>query len=382
MRLRSPRLANLLPLLLLLLGTAAISSDASDDDALALESATVEQGTAASTRIFVEGALGIAEQRYGMGSRSISRLSIDGRHGTRLSDRLRAELSARLDTRQPEDLRVDNPVFSLREAFVGWQDDTARTVLDLGRINQRNGPAYGYNPTDFLRDGSLRTVVTVNPLEQRENRLGSVMARWQGLWPDGGASFLVSPRLAHGPSSNGMSFDWGATNNRNRAVASYSGRLGKRASGQLLAYKGKGLQLQWGATGTALLSDAMVTYAEWSWSRERDLLSKALATSVPETSGNRIVAGLTYTTAGKLSITTELQYNRFALNRDTWEALAGAPQQVWALYYLTAQDLHELASRTGLLVYATQKDLFVKKLDLTGFIKFNGTCLLYTSRCV
>lgn len=356
-----------------LMFAAAGHARASDIDPLALESAPVQQRSSAPTRLLIEAAVGAAEQRHGLGSRSISRLSLDTYSSSGFSDGLRGLISARLDTTRPKDPRVDNPVLSLREAFVGWQDDSASTVLEVGRISLRNGPAYGFNPTDFLRDGSLRTVVTVNPLAQRENRMGSVMLRAQRIWAGGGLSLVHSPKLESRSSSRGVDFDWGATNNRSRGVASISARFGERANSQILLYKEEGREAQLGINFTGLLSDALVAHAEWSRGREPDLLTRALGLPRAEVKGNRGVAGVTYSTVFRLSVTAELQYNRFALDRADWRALAGSSLDLWAAYHLTVQDHLDIASRQALLLYATQKSFILGKLDLSGFVKLNRT---------
>ena len=60
------------------------------------------------------------------------------------------------------------------------------TLIDLGRINVRNGVALGYNPTDYFRAGAVRAAVSVSPASLKENRQGSVMLRGQPAgMPDG-----------------------------------------------------------------------------------------------------------------------------------------------------------------------------------------------------
>ena len=45
-------------------------------------------------------------------------------------------------------------------------------VLTFGPpFNLRFGPGYGYNPTDFFRDGSLRVLTTADPFALHEIRL-------------------------------------------------------------------------------------------------------------------------------------------------------------------------------------------------------------------
>ena len=60
-----------------------------------------------------------------------------------------------------------------------WQPEGGSSIFDFGRINVRGGPGYGYNPTDFFRDGSLRVITSADPFALRQNRMGSVMLRAQ-----------------------------------------------------------------------------------------------------------------------------------------------------------------------------------------------------------
>ena len=283
---------------------------AADDDldALSLQSAPEAMPESArTTQLFVEGALGHASQRYQLGGKSLGRASVDITHSSRLAPGLRAVISNRLDVVDPVEPGADAAVNSLREAYVSWQPATGNTVLELGRINLRYGPAYGYNPTDFFRDGSLRTLTTVNPFALRENRLGTFMLRGQQLWSGGSLSVAYSPKLASAANTDGLSLDWGTTNHRDRMVMALSTQLSQNVNSQLLAYKEQGLSTTVGANLTALLSDGAVGHVELSRGKEPNLLSRALGTPSQKATRNRFAGGVTYTTLGKLSFTAEYQ---------------------------------------------------------------------------
>ena len=341
-------------------------------DALSLQS---DMGTTAEaareTRLFVEGAIGDASQRYLPSSRNIGRASIDFWHSARLAPGLRAVFSDRIDYLYPRDAGADSTVNSLREAYLSWQPEGENTVLELGRINLRYGPGYGYNPTDFFRDGSLRVLTSADPFALRQNRLGSVILRAQRLWTHGSLSIAYSPKLADRPSANGLSLDLGSTNNRNRALIALGTQFSQRVSSQVLLYKDGGMTPTLGANLTALLSDAAVSHLEWSRGNEPDLLSRALAQPVTsKVTRNRFVGGVTYTTASKLSVTAEYQYNGFATGQLDGPILGAAPASRLA-YFGEALRLQELASRRAYLVYVTQKSLWLKALDLTAYLRFN-----------
>ena len=341
-------------------------------DALSLQSdigPTIE--AARETRLFIEGAIGNASQRYLPNSHNIGRASIDFWHSTRLAPGLRAVFSDRLDYLYPRDAGADSSVNSLREAYLSWQAGGENTVLELGRINLRYGPGYGYNPTDFFRDGSLRVLTSADPFVLRQNRLGSVMLRAQRLWRDGSLSVAYSPKLADHPSPNGLSLDLGATNNRNRALIALGTQFSQRVSSQVLLYKDDGMTPTLGANLTALVSDAAVAHLEWSRGNEPDLLSRALALpEINKATRNRFVGGVTYTTVGKLSVTAEYQYNGFAISQSA-EPILGTALTNRLAYFREGLRLQDLASRQAYLVYITQKSLWLKDLDLTAYIRFN-----------
>lgn len=361
---------------------AAVAADVdADAEALSLTSAPAEATTAAQekgaadNRLFVEGALGVGSPRDGSGKHSLRRASVDFIHAGSFAPGWRAVLSDRLDYVRPRDLRnvrSDGTVNSLREAYLSWQPADGNTAVDLGRMNLRNGPAYGYNPTDFFRDDSLRVVTTTNPLSLRENRLGTVVLRGQRLWNGGSVSLALSPKLASSPSSAGESLDLGATNRRNRGLIVLGNQWSDRISSQLLVYKESAARAQIGASLTALVGDATVAFVEASRGREPDLASRALGLPAAPASRNRIAAGATYTFASKLSLTGEYEYNGFAVGRDQWNAIGAASATALGAYLLEAQRRQDLASRQAWLVYATQKDLFVKNLDLTALLRIDA----------
>ena len=364
-------LATLVALASLQAAPVSAATDA-DADALNLESApeAAAAPAAADTRMFVEGAIGNASQRYLPNSRDTARASFDFSHTARLGPGLRAVFSDRVDHLYPRVAGADATVNSLREAYLSWQPESRNTVLEFGRINLRYGAGYGYNPTDFFRDGSLRVVTTADPFALRENRQGSVMLRAQRLWTGGSLSLAFSPKLADRPNPDGWSPDLGSTNNRNRSLIALGTQWSQRVSSQLFFYKEAGLSPAVGANMTALLSDAAVAHLEWTRSKEPDLLTRAFSLPSSAATRNRFVSGITYTTSGKLSVTAEYEYNGFGLNRSGWAALG--PASATQLAYLgEALRLQELAPRQAYLIYVTQKSLWLKDLDLTAYLRIN-----------
>ena len=341
------------------------------DDALNLESAPVEKvESARNTKMAIEGAIGNHSQRYQSDSINTQRASFDFFYAGSLGTGLRAVLSDRVDAMHPAVSGKDATVNSLREAYLSWQPGGGDTVLDVGRINARSGPAYGYNPTDFFRDGSLRVLTSADPFALRQNRMGSFMLRGQRMWKGGSLSAAYSPKLANTPSANGWNLDLGSTNNRNRALVTLGTQFSQSVNSQVMLYKEDGQSATLGANMTALLSDAATAHVEWTHGSEPNLFNRALGVPTSAVTRNRFVGGVTYTTLAKTSITAEYQYNGFGLNQSGWSALASTPGA--QLGYLSeALRLQELAPRQAYLIYVTQKDLMMKGLDLTAYLRLN-----------
>jgi len=361
-------------LTVLVLTQAFLANADSETDALSLESA-VEPAAAAdkpNTKIFIEAAVGSDSQRYQLQSQRTGRLSLDFSHTVKLGPSLRAVVSDRIDAIYPSTTVGDSTLNSLREAYVSWQPENGNTILEFGRINLRYGPGYGYYPTDFFRDGSLRAVTTADPFALRENRLGTVMLRGQRLWDGGSLSIAYSPKLAKLPSRDGWNLDLGSTNNRDRMLVALGTQFSQTVSSQLLVYKDGGRSTTLGANLTALLSDAAVAHVEFTRGTEPDLLSRALATSGSSSARNRFSGGVTYTTLGKLSVTAEYEYNGFALSRENWANVGARSPAIQSAYLLEAARLQELAPRQAYLIYASQKSFLLKDMDLTAFLRVNA----------
>ena len=348
---------------------------ADDSDALALEAAPEAGAKPAADkalRLYIEGAAGRIAQRYGLPDLDVRRLSLDLNWSTRLSDRWRFAISNRLDDIHPTDGNAPSTLNSLREAYVSWQGVAGTDIAEFGRINLRTGPAYGFNPTDYFRDGALRATTTADPFALRENRLGTVVARYQRLWAGGGVSLALAPKLASAPSHNSLSLDLGATNHRHRGVASWSAQFSDKLSGQVLAYADQDRGAQLGASMTALLSTALVGHLELSRGRDDDLFSAKVLGLPRQATRNRLSAGATFTTATQLALTAEYEYNGFAPDQAAWNAGGSAGLAAFGSYLQAAQARQDIASRSAWMIYATQKSALWKSLDLTAFMRINA----------
>ena len=124
-------------------------------------------------RMFVEGAGGQGSLRGSGEVVNTARASFDARFDAALMPGLRGVLSDRIDTVHSNGVPRGRDVNTLREAYLSW----ARTddqIIDFGRVNVRHGVATGFNPTDWFKEGALRSIVSPDPLMLRENRQGTV----------------------------------------------------------------------------------------------------------------------------------------------------------------------------------------------------------------
>lgn len=346
---------------------------AADDDALALQSAPepAKRVEEQPLRAYVEAAFGNISHARGAPSQALRRASLDLNWTWRPAPSWRVVVSDRLDDRHPVDEGQRSTVNSLREAFVSWQSEAGQTLIEFGRINLRYGPAYGYNPTDFLRSGSVRSQTSVDPLSVRENRMGTVMFRTQQLWAGGGASMLYAPKLASGSSAHSFSADFGATNNSHQALVAVSGQLSDKFSGQLLAHGQDGRGLSVGANATWLVSDSTVAFAEWAAGRDTPLLVLGANGGAAKARRHRAVAGATFTSGKNISVTAEFEYNGFAADRAGLSQLARFGSEALGSYLGAAQFRQESASRRAVLLYAVQRGGLSKNTDVTALLRIN-----------
>lgn len=325
-------------------------------------------------RMFAEGAAGWTDLRPavpGPAGRATQRLSLDLQLDAPLASGLRAVFADRLDVdwqRHRQNQRHE--ANTLKEAYLSWRPSND-LIVDLGRVNQHAGVAVGYNPTDFFRDGALRSVVTVDPASLKKDRQGSVMLRAQALWEGASLTALYSPALAQGPNAAAFNPDWGATNARDRGLLIFSKRLGEDLNPQWLLYKDAGASPQLGMNLTRLLNDATVAYVEWSGGRRRPLLAQAQGQAVSAAYRNRVSAGFTLTTSAKLSLSLELQYNGTGLNETQWQALPEGSLPAFAGYLQFAQARQELVTRHAAMLHATWQDVLVNRLDLAALVRRN-----------
>ncbi len=349
----------------------AASAGAPDDDdagALALSSAPLAQGsgTRELTTTF-EAAQTFAAQRGGDES-DLQRLSVDARLDASFASVWRAVAAERVDAVWPGSFRGGDEVGTLKEAYIGWQP-RADLLLDFGRINARQGVAFGYNPTDFLRANSIRSLVSLDPNSLRDNRLGTVMARGQFLWGGGSVTAAYAPQITDHSSAAALDPDWAATNAHSLWLLAVSQQVAPGWSPQWLAFGEKGRAAQIGMNLTAALGSSTVGYVEISGGQAESVLAQALDQPERDTFRSRAASGFTYSMANKLSLTFEYEYNGAGAGAVRWAQLRTGSFPIYGRYREFAQAQQDLPTRSNAFLYASWQDLFVQHLDLSAFVR-------------
>ena len=269
---------------------------------------------------------------------------------------------------------------SLREAYLSWQH-TPNTLIDVGRINAYQGVANGYNPTDFFREGALRSIISVDPASLKKNRLGSVMLRAQQLWDDGALTAIISPKLgtqaeAH---SNHHSFspDLGASNAQTRFLLTLSQKINNSLTPQWHLYAKQHQAPQLGMSLSTLPTDNIVAYLDYAGGRSTAQTEQSQPQATQTTQAiqrgwhNRLATGITYTNSHKLSLNIEYDYNGSAPNHAQWQTFRRAPLADYGRYRLWQQSAQELATQQELFIYANWQDAGLNHLDLADMQKIN-----------
>ena len=166
-----------LSIALALCGVAAHGADLPpDEEALKLADATrMEEEKPRDLKLLLEAAA-LSPQ----GGADSQRLSFDLRWDGRLSPVWCGTLANRLDWRFASAPQRNHGVNTLKEAYLS-REFGADMMLDFGRVNTRYGVATGYNPTDFLGAGTVRSVVSADgqpapkPPGQRDAALAEAM---------------------------------------------------------------------------------------------------------------------------------------------------------------------------------------------------------------
>jgi hypothetical protein len=264
-------------------------------------------------------------------------------------------------------------VNTLKESYLGFRYHGAMLV-DVGRINIREGAGLAYNPTDYLKAGAVRALISIDPNTLRDERMGTLMGRVQVLWSSGSLTTLFAPRVGAEPNDSTFNPDFGATNAKNRWLIILSQRVAREFQPQLSLTGTEHESPRAGLNLTYLLNSATVGYVEWSGGRSTsDLFRSNYGPTIPGDTAfhSQLSTGFTYTTSFKLSTTLEYQYNNAAPDDKQWAALRSGPIPPYVRYREYVAGQGELATRQNLFAYAHWDDVGINRLGLTAFVRFD-----------
>jgi hypothetical protein len=281
-----------------------------------------------------------------------SRLALDSRFSHHSDDQsVYVRWNSRLDGFGGED--NSHAVMSWKELYVGyrWNDSW---LTEFGRINQKNGVARGFNPTDFFAGNAIRAVISQQPAVLREQRLGSLMLRQQWLGATQSVSWLWSPALGSKTDNATFAPDWARSNAAERWQLSAEQQLAAGWSLGLLAYQTQGIaqdddvNRHYGLNLSGALNERWLYHLEVA-SGEQPLWrgSNPATTSTDMTSSRRIATGFNYSLAIPLNVTLEWHYDEAAVSAEQWRQLMASPAS-WQHYMQQRQG--QPATRQALLL--------------------------------
>jgi len=289
-----------------------------------------------------------------------------------LASNWRGVLSDRLDQFWARGVSA-RAVNTLKEAYLSFRHGGA-FLVDVGRVNVREGVALAYNPTDYFRADAVRALISIDPQTLRDERMGALMGRFQTLWSSGSLTGIFAPQVQARPNESTFNPDFGATNGRSRWLFIWSQRLARELQPQISLTGAEHESPRAGVDLTYLVNRATVAYLEWSGGRSASNVRSSgyyPPSSEDRAFRSRLSAGFTYTTPAKLSLTFEYEFDGAAPGRKEWTVLRGGAIPPYVRYRQYAAAQGELATRQNLFAYAQRDDVGIDRLGLTAFMRFD-----------
>lgn len=286
----------------------------------------------------------------------------------------------------------------LRELYATWEV-APETYLEAGRINVRNGVAFGYNPTDFYRARTSVAQSSSDPGALRNNRLGTVMLRGQYVFSGGSLEMIYAPKL-HSPVPLGglphpLDPKIDQTNGSDRASVSYSFEW-EEFSPQILAFYDSG-RFKLGFNASHPVGSAIIAYVSWAGGEAPSVIADAIAFGkrtrtlpifVPQMAEGRafrndLSAGAYWNGEDKETISIEYNYHEAGLSKSQWRdwfALGADPQIASLMWYIRGYsgDRQDPISRHQAFVRADWAEPFhILHADINAYVMtdlMDGSC--------
>ncbi len=379
--------------------------------------ATPEQSNAPSPpaprahgKYYAEDALTLSSARNGLAvplptpapSDWENRTSLDAADQWTVRRGLTATLSDRFNV--TEENGVDVPSQQLirndfREGYVTWEP-LARTYLEAGRVNLRDGIALGFNPTDFFKTRTLLDQASLDPSVIREDRLGTLMLRGQSIWSGGSVSVAFAPKLyAPAPITLGVPYGLGPkfdhTNGANRILGSVNFETAGLSPQVLLYHEGSETLI--GMNLSRSIGQSIIAYAEWAGGNQPSLIAQSVAYGVrtgtlpadtpllppadaADAFRSDLALGASWSSASKVTFNIEYHYHQAGLSRQEerdWFTIGTAQRNllpvIGELWYIRAfaNDQQQPWVQQQLFLRLDWADAMIPHLELAAFAFVN-----------
>lgn len=280
----------------------------------------------------------------------------------------------------------------LRELYATWEV-TPETYLEAGRINVRNGVAFGYNPTDFFRARTSVAQSSSDPGALRNNRLGTVMIRGQKLFDGGSVEIIYAPKLHSPVPIGGLAYPLDPkidqTNGSDRGLATFSFQL-EEFSPQLLVYYEAG-RTKFGFNASHPIGASIIAYASWAGGNAPSVIVDAIAfgkrtrtlpsfvpvlppVSTSRAFKNDVSVGAYWNGEDKETVSVEYNFHEAGFSKSDWRgwfATGGNPVYTNLMWYIRgyAGDRQDPISRHQAFVRADWAEPFhILHSDINAYV--------------
>jgi hypothetical protein len=394
----------------------AVPAAAQENDDLALIPNT-SAATPADTTVADRGKYSLSNAAGWFGYRGAFAVPPGGTTPSRWNDRLAADALVTFKLSEPVRLTFSDVLSAsfadgvgfprqsvrndVRELYVTWEA-APETYVEAGRINVRNGVAFGYNPTDFFRARTSVAQSSSDPGTLRNNRLGTVMVRAQRVFNGGSFELIYAPKL-HSPVAMGMAADpldpkFDQTNGSDRIEASFSFEW-EEFSPQLLAFYDSG-RVKFGFNASHPVGNSIIAYVSWTggmapneiidayaFGKRTRMLPSAVPVLPPVSPRhdfqNDVSLGAYWNGEDKETISLEYNFHQAGFGKSEWRdwfALGADPANASLMWFLRgyAGDRQDPISRHQAFVRADWAEPFhIPHADVNGYVMtdlLDGSC--------